>query len=263
MKARKMIEPRFDFAKAKAQQTLDELDVSCIEQLRDLEALCRGRGVHVTYQPMKNFDGVLIRDRRLIAVRSSILDLGRRRFTAAHELGHWEMHPGLDQLYACTAGDVVAYRGSAHELEANTFAAELLMPEAFLTAQLRFASPTLQTVKKLAAHFQTSLTAAAVRLVEHTEMPVFVAFSSNQRLKWFRRSKKAKDYFFLRYGAELDGDSLARYSLNTPDEASDPVHVESTAWFPDDFNNHRFKVYEESVELGSFNTTMSIITVDD
>ena len=57
--------------------------------------------------------------------------------------------------------------------------------------------------------------------------------------------------------------SLARSCTNELAEPSEPEYVESRAWFPDDFNRHRFKVLEESVELGDYGVTVSLITVDD
>lgn len=257
------MEPRYDWAKAKARGVLQELEVGCIEDLQDIERLCKGRGVHVTYQKLKNLEGFLLRPQRLIGVRNDIPEVGRSRFTIAHELGHWEMHPHLDQFQACTATDIHGYRGSSEEIEANTFAAELLMPDFILTEQLRFLSPTVDTIIKLATRFRMSLTATAVRLCEYTDLPVFVAFSSEGRLRWYRRSKRAEGYFFLGFGTELDGDSFARYCTDAPEEATGPQEVESSAWFPDDRHYDRFKCLEESVELGDYGVTMSIITVDE
>jgi IrrE N-terminal-like domain len=58
----------------------------------------------------------------------------RRRFTLAHELGHWECHVKTSEalpLY-CRAEDVSGDTDRALEREANTFAADLLMPEALV-----------------------------------------------------------------------------------------------------------------------------------
>jgi hypothetical protein len=173
------------------------------------------------------------------------------------------MHHGLNQLQICSSSDIHAYRGSAHELEANAFAAQFLMPDFLLTKQLRYLSPTLETVVKLAQRFQMSLTATAVRICEYTDLPVIVAFSSGGRLRWYRRSHRAANYWFMRIGDELDGDTLARYCTNEPDDPSAPEEVEASAWFPDDRQNYRFKVQEESVELGAYGITLSIITIDE
>jgi hypothetical protein len=56
---------------------------------------------------------------------------GRRRFTLAHELGHWvcQVLEGRAAPVYCRAQEVGVGEGRALEREANVFAAELLMPE--------------------------------------------------------------------------------------------------------------------------------------
>lgn len=55
---------------------------------------------------------------------------GRRRFTVAHELGHWvcQCLAGRSAPIYCRSADVGAGEGRALEREANVFAAELVMP---------------------------------------------------------------------------------------------------------------------------------------
>lgn len=58
---------------------------------------------------------------------------GRRRFTLAHEIGHWvcqcdEGRSAAPEPILCRASDMSG-TGSALEREANNFAASLLMPE--------------------------------------------------------------------------------------------------------------------------------------
>jgi len=55
----------------------------------------------------------------------------RRRFTLAHELGHWvcQVLEGHAAPVYCRAEEVGVGEGRALEREANVFAAELLMPE--------------------------------------------------------------------------------------------------------------------------------------
>jgi Zn-dependent peptidase ImmA (M78 family) len=256
------MEPRIDYARKKATLVLKELEVTSIDPLLDLEQLCSKRGVAVRAEALRSLHGALLRDARLIVYNKNIPEFGKQRFTIAHELGHWEMHPRLSHVL-CTAADVQAYRGSSHELEANVFAAELLMPSFLFSDVMRYRSPTIASALSLAEKFQTSFTAAALRMVQFSDLPVFVAFSVDQRLKWYHRSKSAESYFFKQIGSELDGDSLARYSVDDLDEPTTPEYVETSAWFPGDYNRHRFKVLEESVELGDYNVTVSIITVDE
>jgi hypothetical protein len=55
----------------------------------------------------------------------------RRRFTLAHEVGHWvcQVLEGRGAPVMCRADEVGVGEGRALEREANVFAAELLMPE--------------------------------------------------------------------------------------------------------------------------------------
>jgi hypothetical protein len=61
---------------------------------------------------------------------------GRRRFTLAHEVGHWicQCLEGRAAPMYCRSEDVAASADRTLEREANIFAAELLMPEAAVRA---------------------------------------------------------------------------------------------------------------------------------
>lgn len=95
--------------------------------------------------------------------------LNRRRFTMAHELGHYLYHRDLLQL---GVGDTLAYRaegsgtpndkiGPQQETEANRFAANLLMPS-HLIASLRAEGVTKPLV--LAERLGVSEAAIRIRL---------------------------------------------------------------------------------------------------
>jgi hypothetical protein len=62
---------------------------------------------------------------------------GRRAFTIAHEVGHWQLHREDDEALFCRhdavgSGKQHVRQGAAIEREANRFAAALLMPAAWL-----------------------------------------------------------------------------------------------------------------------------------
>ena len=93
----------------------------------------------------------------------------RQRFTAAHELGHYIYH--RDLLGAGT-GDTRAYRAEGtrlpngairpgHERQANSFAANLLMPLGSITA---LKAQGITTVSALAARLDVSQDAMRIRL---------------------------------------------------------------------------------------------------
>ena len=79
----------------------------------------------------------------------------RQRFTIAHEIGHLLLHP-LGVAYRDTS-----FKGSPEELQANRFAAALLMPEWMIRPAVSITGPD---VARLAAMFEVSESAMATRL---------------------------------------------------------------------------------------------------
>ena len=80
--------------------------------------------------------------------------IGRHRFTAAHELGHFAMHTSVPLARATSAEKIPPYRLA--EPQANHFAAELLMPAEFIRRS--------DTARALANRFNVSHDAACRRL---------------------------------------------------------------------------------------------------
>jgi Zn-dependent peptidase ImmA (M78 family) len=97
----------------------------------------------------------------------------RQRFTIAHELGHLLLHSGddvhVDKAFSVKKRDERSTQGvDVEEMEANLFAAELLMPLTFLDQDLkRVGALDLlhdEKVAQLAQLYRVSNQAMAVRL---------------------------------------------------------------------------------------------------
>lgn len=103
----------------------------------------------------------------------------RQRFTIAHELGHLLLHryttTHADSGFKVRFRDQASSAGSVREeIEANQFAAELLMPEDLVSSYLErtgfdYASPdtddaTARILEKLAKKFQVSQQAISFRI---------------------------------------------------------------------------------------------------
>lgn len=136
-------------------------------------------GVRVSYQPFDGEDvsGLLYRkpgSDPVIGVNSSN-SLVRQRFTIAHELGHLELHKGkeliLDRLVRVNFRDSTSSQATdAEEMEANAFAACLLMPKHALQEQMeiyvrRKRVRDEQVVEGLARDFKVSRQAMEFRLI--------------------------------------------------------------------------------------------------
>ena len=117
----------------------------------------------------------------------------RRRYSIAHELGHFlnETHEPTDSGgFACSATDMSNPFGSARhirqEREANCFAIELLTPRARLGPILKHAAE-LERAVAMAYQFKISREAALRRYVDlHSEV-IAVVFSRDGRVRYSHR----------------------------------------------------------------------------
>jgi Zn-dependent peptidase ImmA (M78 family) len=118
--------------------------------------------------------GMLYRDahKTIIGVNESDHE-NRQRFTIAHELGHLHLHPvdrlHLDRNFRVAFRDSRSSTGAdVREVEANEFAAELLMPAEMLRKDLEGRAIDIEDDSKLieglARTYQVSVQAMTYRL---------------------------------------------------------------------------------------------------
>lgn len=124
--------------------------------------------IRISRAPSKDFSGLLIRKdgSALIGVNSNEAAV-RQRFTIAHELGHFFLHPQKDTFvdYRDNKKDVMR---TPRERQANMFAAALLMPRGLLEKDFRsFAKKgfTEFELQLLAEKYQVSEDAMRIRLI--------------------------------------------------------------------------------------------------
>jgi Zn-dependent peptidase ImmA (M78 family) len=159
-------------AERRAAELLHELRVSGIPV--PVDHIVRRLGAQLTFERLPaDVSGLLLRDetRQVIAVNSAHART-RQRFSIAHEIGHLRMHKGVfvDTLRVNLRDDN-AHRGvDWDEIEANAFAAELLMPKEQVYIECRSllatgsASQTAMA-ERLARKFDVSPQAMGIRLV--------------------------------------------------------------------------------------------------
>lgn len=94
--------------------------------------IAKKANVLVKYAPSTKFSGLLYRkDRNAFMAISSSESNVRQRFTIAHELGHFFLHPQKDTFVEFRDNEKNIVRG-VKEVQANKFAAALLMPRKFI-----------------------------------------------------------------------------------------------------------------------------------
>jgi IrrE N-terminal-like domain len=126
---------------------------------------------------------------------------GRRRFTVAHEFGHYLMHrPLFPNGLECSEEAVTFRNGDELEVEADTFAAYLLMPLDDFRRQIPAdADPNLDDLSAAAERYGVSLIACVLRWLEYTTRRSMLVISRDGFILWARPSKAAfKSGLFIR-----------------------------------------------------------------
>ena len=139
--------------------------------------IAKATGAEVHLEPAEDdLSGFLYRDRTrthaVIGVNANHHP-NRRNFTAAHELGHFLLHDfdaiHIDRKFKVWLRSETSSQGTdPEEMEANLFAAELLMPARFLMKDIKeigsFDASDADSINELAERYGVSSQAMTIRL---------------------------------------------------------------------------------------------------
>lgn len=216
----------------------------------DLDFIFDELGIKVVYAEIGN--GVLGAAKvkglkKLIVIAPSITNLGQKRFTLAHELGHIIMHQGAT---FCNKNDLDIYTTSSEkELEANTFASELLLPEARMLEIQEKSDFKIGLIKEVANRYETSLTATAIRLVNLSRKSINLIYHKDGMVKW---STKSKDGRSIKYNNVV----LERIEI---EEDIDIREVDSNLWINDEYGY--YSCFEETIYFRNLNEYITILQI--
>ena len=253
-----MIEPPQpeDFAR----QLLGQLSIDRVTDLTQVLAPLR-LGVRET--EASSFEGLLVcrkdRSRGSIAVSTGIRELGRKRFTICHEIGHFVL-PGHGES-GCSAPDIEAWNSasSTKEIEANRFASEILLPTRLIYPVVEKKKATIALAKEISGDFETSLTAAAYKMVRVTNEACALVWSWRGRIKWFAKSDS---FFGFIDRSALDQQSRAAQLMRDTSERESEGRVFAETWLKSDALKGKNKLWEDSICLPAYEGILTILTVD-
>lgn len=191
---------------------------------------------------------------------------GFRRFSVSHELGHYFLPGHIDQVikdgvHVSRAGFVT---NDPYELEADHFAAGLLMPEAPFRKALDGFAPGLNAIDSMAELCVTSRTATAIRFAELSDAAVAVIVSTGgvidycfvsdamktlPKLDWIRKGTPLPTATAT---AQLAAD---RERVAAGERVADEVDVRD--WLG---GTTRGLVSEEAVGLGAYGKVLTVLT---
>jgi Zn-dependent peptidase ImmA (M78 family) len=145
----------------------------------DIEAIVKAEGILLQKENLEaEVSGMLvIKEKQTVIAINEKHALTRQRFTIAHEFGHYVLHKNLSNVFFDESlvffRDQESANGTKYqEIEANNFAAELLMPEALLKKHLAlkpldaFDEADNSGICQLAQEFGVSTQALTIRLTK-------------------------------------------------------------------------------------------------
>ena len=237
-------EPRIFLAEQKAGGLLLRHDITTPGF--NIVALAKVLKIEVVKGGLEHVDAWLLRrddGTGVIRVSDTIPDLNRQRFSIAHELGHWILHEGRSQGYLCTAKDLRDYTHSPEEIEANLFAASLLIPRNFISPSALTSDPNFNEVENLANTCKTSLTSAARRLVELSKKKVILVCSWNGAISWFLPNKSVP---WLNFDKRvMPAKSMTRLAFDQKASVTPSQSIKPSVWFPNCEWDREAELFEE------------------
>lgn len=229
-----------------------------------LEAFAEAQGAPVFEGPLDGAVARLIRvaDRGRIRVADSEGNEGRKRFSIAHELGHFLLgHTDL-RWTGCNDRDMAEFGGRAMaETEANYFAAELLLPDELVRPRCDVRKVDLRSVKAIAEDFGTSITSTAIRFIEFCPEMCAVVFSQGNRIRWSRQSDSFWPWL-RRWGGELDRECGAAQFFRGGDVSSRPQKMDGGCWLEEKGAERYGEVVEHSMVIPSIEAVLTMLWID-
>lgn len=250
------LQPDIGRAKYEAFLLTKEFAITQPEEIQ-LSDIAMALGIYIREETLVGAEARLVRNgpKGVIRINSAIQLIGRKRFTIAHELGHWRLHDVVFQV--CTEEDLNGSGSKIIEVEANAFAGAFLMPTLIFSPYCSGIPPDLGLVCELADIFKTTMTATALRFIEESSYPCAVVMSENRKILWWKSRKDSG--FWLEKGWEISPKSNAWDPL----QGQRRRRVHPSLWFSETERFSNVDLYEQSMSLGRYGNTLTLLSIED
>ncbi|MFC0158343.1 hypothetical protein CDZ97_17245 [Mameliella alba] len=215
--------------------------------------------------------GIIFHDESVgIFYATDIKSEGFRRFTVAHELGHYflEGHPEeilkTAPIHMSRAG--FSQGTSSIELEADHFASGLLMPSKLVGEVIGGSHVGLDGIIALSQLAECSLTASAIRAAKCCDYPMAVVVSSGEKVAYAFLSesfKKLDKLTFLKKGTPLPRTHTLRFNADKQNIRSARSICGQTSlaeWFS---CGRHLALDEEVIGLGAYGFTLTVLSSEE
>jgi IrrE N-terminal-like domain len=234
-----------------------------------LEQIAKAIGiVDIVGRTTGSFEGVLVttaaKGTGSIAYNNASR-IERRRFTIAHEIGHF-LIPWHGTSAQCASADMGVLKSQDvrrnKEAEANRFAAALLTPTTLFARHIRrFGSPETEHILALATKYQVSKEMAARRYTELCDHVCAVIFSRRGAVRYFPRSRTCP-FLDITKGDSLPPGSLSGRGRGQPGHLSEWTETAPEIWFGATRRLADKVIYEQFLEQQD-GYRLTMLTFDD
>lgn len=204
-------------------------------------------------------EGILVQsEKKVIILDSRVANKQRRKFTIAILIGHalipWHVQPTYTVR---KTGSSTLLTDSIQEMEAQNFAAGLIMPQVHLIKDFIKTRASIENLKKLAIDkYDVSLFSLANRLVDYSKDKYAVIQSGNSEiLKTFQGNRPIVE--------KLDSKSIATTFFDNPSGTEEirQGKVLAKHWLQDANNDEM--LYEESIYNPEYKKVLTLLTIDN
>lgn len=259
----KLLEQEAEWIASDVTKAFTELPVDPFE-------LARSHNIVVQEKPtsLPGVSGYLVRvgDQFGIQYATHINVEGFKRFTVAHELGHYflpghpeHLFPNGDGIHHSMSGFISS---DNYEKQADFFAAALLMPRNLFLRALRRAGAGFEAIETLAETCVTSITATAIRYAKFAEDPVAVVVSSGNQVDYCFMSEALRDLpriEWLKKGTALPASATAKFNTNF-ENIEEARRDEGYTWLNEWLDGApEVEMKEDVVGLGSYGRTLTVL----
>lgn len=224
-------DPQIRKAEIAASKIITEYGISSPEGIR-LRDIAYDQGVTVIEASLASADASLVSNgqKGIIRVNSSENRNSRKRFSIAHELGHFILKHGHAMYMICNSNELNSWYSNNEETQANAFAAELLLPQNILSpyCDVDVSDISFDLINKIARDFRTSLTATAIRFVRYCPEPCALVYSRDNKILWSWRSDEW--WPFIPSKKTLEKDTLAHLFFHNKEIPHEPIEVPGYSW---------------------------------
>ena len=201
------------------------------------------------------------RSKWLILYNSGVRSAGRKRFTIAHEFGHYLLHRNNQDRFECGDDDIETGGSSDDDIEthADKFASTLLMPLDDFRIQVHGHPLSFDLLGHCADRYGVSLTAATLRWMEIADQRAVLVASRDDHMLWAKSNEAAYKSGAV-FATRKRTISLPRDALAHSDNCTgvpQKQEVLANIWFP------REPSYVQMTEMtkiaGNYDYTLSLL----